>query len=86
MVSSILRGLSHFPCLNINYQPMGVAFLSGWDQLTTEFVSRISAAAPKTPNEELSTVADWGGAGCWGRMINQNYARASVALAMQVRW
>ncbi|CAJ1362546.1 unnamed protein product [Effrenium voratum] len=27
-------------------------------------------------SEELSTVADWGGAGCWGRMINQNYAGA----------
>ena len=23
-------------------------------------------------------MADWGGAGCWGRVINQNYARVSV--------
>ena len=33
--------------------------------------------AQKTAAQELSTVADWGGAGCWGRMINQNYASNS---------
>jgi len=24
-------------------------------------------------SEDYSTVADWAGAGCWGRSINQNY-------------
>ena len=24
-------------------------------------------------NEDFSTVADWAGAGCWGRTLNQNW-------------
>jgi len=39
--------------------------------------SKIAHTFPRIPwhiPQELSTVADWGGAGCWGRMINQNYA------------
>eukprot|EP01105_Mastigella_eilhardi_P003914 TRINITY_DN1513_c0_g1_i1.p1 TRINITY_DN1513_c0_g1~~TRINITY_DN1513_c0_g1_i1.p1 ORF type:complete len:489 (-),score=53.07 TRINITY_DN1513_c0_g1_i1:1346-2689(-) len=26
-------------------------------------------------SEDLSTPADWGGAGCWGRVVNQNFIR-----------
>eukprot|EP00435_Cladocopium_sp_Y103_P061266 s69_g22.t3 len=39
-------------------------------------------------SEELSTVADWGGAGCWGRMINQNYVRmkATSSIAWSLIW
>lgn len=39
-------------------------------------------------SEELSTVADWGGAGCWGRMINQNYVRmkATSSIAWSLVW
>jgi len=39
-------------------------------------------------SEELSTVADWGGAGCWGRMINQNYIRmnATSSIAWSLVW
>eukprot|EP00438_Fugacium_kawagutii_P031317 Skav215341 [mRNA] locus=scaffold1391:271604:275822:- [translate_table: standard] len=49
------------------------------------------AAHPHTrfwSSEELSTVADWGGAGCWGRMINQNYVRmrATSSIAWSLIW
>lgn len=49
------------------------------------------AAHPRTrfwSSEELSTVADWGGAGCWGRMINQNYVRmnATSSIAWSLVW
>jgi len=39
-------------------------------------------------SEETSTVADWGGAGCWGRMINQNYVRmnATSSIAWSLIW
>eukprot|EP00929_Paragymnodinium_shiwhaense_P008655 TRINITY_DN112614_c0_g1_i1.p1 TRINITY_DN112614_c0_g1~~TRINITY_DN112614_c0_g1_i1.p1 ORF type:complete len:1055 (-),score=243.16 TRINITY_DN112614_c0_g1_i1:106-3270(-) len=39
-------------------------------------------------SEELSTVADWGGAGCWGRMINQNFVRmnATSSIAWSLIW
>lgn len=80
IVSSILKWLlflmlKYFS--NIGYQPLRLAFLLGWCWVSgsaTAFVSDFCCR-----REELSTVADWGGAGCWGRMINQNYARASVA-------
>jgi hypothetical protein len=26
-------------------------------------------------SEDFSTVADWAGGGCWGRLLNQNYVR-----------
>jgi hypothetical protein len=34
-----------------------------------------NAQPPKTlwANEDFSTVADWAGAGCWGRTLNQNW-------------
>jgi galactosylceramidase len=39
-------------------------------------------------SEETSTVADWGGAGCWGRMINQNFVRmnATSSIAWSLIW
>jgi len=39
-------------------------------------------------SEELSTVADWGGAGCWGRMLNQNFVRmnATSSIAWSLVW
>jgi len=39
-------------------------------------------------SEEVSTVADWGGAGCWGRMINQNFVRmnATSSIAWSLIW
>jgi len=39
-------------------------------------------------SEESSTVGDWGGAGCWGRLINQNYVRmqATSSIAWSLVW
>eukprot|EP00933_Yihiella_yeosuensis_P030287 TRINITY_DN2394_c1_g4_i1.p1 TRINITY_DN2394_c1_g4~~TRINITY_DN2394_c1_g4_i1.p1 ORF type:complete len:991 (-),score=183.30 TRINITY_DN2394_c1_g4_i1:200-3172(-) len=57
----------------------------------TEALSEALSKHPSTrfwASEELSTVADWGGAGCWGRMINQNFVRmnATSSIAWSLIW
>eukprot|EP00397_Hematodinium_sp_SG-2012_P016034 GEMP01016345.1.p1 GENE.GEMP01016345.1~~GEMP01016345.1.p1 ORF type:complete len:878 (+),score=198.65 GEMP01016345.1:232-2865(+) len=39
-------------------------------------------------SEEVSTVADWGGAGCWGRVINTNFVRMNMtsSIAWSLIW
>lgn len=59
-----------------------------------EKFAHLSEALKKRPetkmwaSEELSTVADWGGAGCWGRLINQNFIRleATSSIAWSLIW
>ena len=39
-------------------------------------ILRLMSAQPSKTlwaNEDFSTVADWAGAGCWGRTLNQNW-------------
>jgi galactosylceramidase len=60
------------------------------DKARTQLLQTL-AAHPATSfwaSEELSTVADWGGAGCWGRMINQNFVRmqATSSIAWSLIW
>eukprot|EP00746_Dinoflagellata_sp_MGD_P092244 gnl/MRDRNA2_/MRDRNA2_36507_c0_seq1.p1 gnl/MRDRNA2_/MRDRNA2_36507_c0~~gnl/MRDRNA2_/MRDRNA2_36507_c0_seq1.p1 ORF type:complete len:1023 (-),score=176.27 gnl/MRDRNA2_/MRDRNA2_36507_c0_seq1:99-3167(-) len=56
-----------------------------------EHLSEALKARPETriwASEEVSTVADWGGAGCWGRLINQNFIRleATSSIAWSLIW
>lgn len=56
-----------------------------------EHLSDALSKRPETrmwASEEVSTVADWGGAGCWGRLINQNFIRleATSSIAWSLIW